>query len=597
MLFSLRGWNRSVAGRRLGRAVTVVATAVLVAGLAACGGKDGEAASGPDVPPSADKPASREEAARFLTQATFGPRTADVDYLMQKGLSAWITEQQLLAGVGHQAYWDAEDARLKAIDPDNAAGNREVFDSFYIGALSSNAQLRQRVAYVLSQIFVISLQDPTLAGIPRGVASYMDVLNQHAFGNYRDLLEAVSTHPMMGIYLTHLRNRKEDPARGRVPDENYAREVMQLFSIGLFELNPDGTVRQAGGVDLETYTADDIAGLAKVFTGWSWAGPDKTDARFNENNSARDPNRHVLPMQNYPQFHSVSQKSFLGVTIAPQGTADGDASLKTALDRLFNHPNVGPFIGKQLIQRLVTSNPSPAYVGRVAAVFADNGQGVRGDLGAVVRAVLLDAEARDLDVAAGPTFGKMREPVMRLTAYLRAFDATSDSGRFLIGTTDNVDNSLGQTPMRAPSVFNFFRPGFVPQGTRSGDQNLAVPEMQITHESSVVGYTNFMRGVVQNGVGQRGLDNSATRNDVQANINALLALADQPAELVALVDQRLTYGQMNADLKAAIEAAVASVAIPAPTGSNQANIDTAKSNRARIALTLALASPEYIVQK
>jgi uncharacterized protein (DUF1800 family) len=572
-----------------------VAVLSLVA-LAACGGKD-DSAPDAGVPPSADKPASRAEAARFLTQATFGPRSADVDRVMQQGMTSWIVEQQQLPGVAHQAYWDAEDARIKAANPDSAAGTREVVDSFYIGALGSNAQLRQRVAYVLSQIFVISLQDPALAALPRGVASYMDVLNQHAFGNYRDLLEAVSKHPMMGLYLTHLRNRKEDPARGRVPDENYAREIMQLFSIGLFELNPDGSVRQSGGTDLETYSAEDIAGLEKVFTGWSWAGADKTDARFNENSSARDPNRHVLPMQNYPQFHSVSQKAFLGTTIAAQGTADGDASLEVALDRLFNHPNVGPFIGKQLIQRLVTSNPSPAYVQRVSQVFADNGSGVRGDLGAVVRAVLLDAEARSLDKLDDPTFGKMREPVMRLTAYLRAFDATSDSGRFLIGTTDSVETSLGQTPMRAPSVFNFFRPGFVPQGTRSGDQNLAVPEMQITDESSVVGYTNFMRNAVQNGVGLRGLDNAAPRNDVQINMAPLLALAGEPAELVALVDERLTYGQMNADLKAAIEAAVASVAVPAPNGSNQANIDTARANRVRIALTLAVASPEYIIQK
>jgi uncharacterized protein (DUF1800 family) len=565
--------------------------------LAACGGGKDDPAPDTGVPPSADKPASRAEAARFLTQATFGPRTADVDRVMQQGMTSWVIEQQQLPGVAHQAYWDAEDARIKAANPDSAAGTREVVDSFYIGALGSNAQLRQRVAYVLSQIFVISLQDPALAALPRGVASYMDVLNQHAFGNYRDLLEAVSKHPMMGLYLTHLRNRKEDPARGRVPDENYAREIMQLFSIGLFELNPDGSVRQSGGTDLETYSAEDIAGLAKVFTGWSWAGADKTDARFNENNSARDPNRHVLPMQNYPQFHSVSQKAFLGTIIAAQGTADGDASLEVALDRLFNHPNVGPFIGKQLIQRLVTSNPSPAYVQRVSQAFADNGGGVRGDLGAVVRAVLLDAEARSLDKLDDPTFGKMREPVMRLTAYLRAFDATSDSGRFLIGTTDSVETSLGQTPMRAPSVFNFFRPGFVPQGTRSGDQNLAVPEMQITDESSVVGYTNFMRNAVQNGVGLRGLDNAASRNDVQINMAPLLALAGEPAELVALVDERLTYGQMNADLKAAIEAAVASVAVPAPNGSNQANIDTARANRVRIALTLAVASPEYIIQK
>jgi len=249
--------------------------------------------------------------------------------------------------------------------------------------VSGEDQLRQRVAYALSQIMVISMADGTVGDNPRAVAAWLDMLGDKGLGNYRALIEAVSLHPMMGVYLSHLRNQKADARSGRVPDENYAREVMQLFSIGLLELNADGTPKIQGGKEIETYTPADIAGLARVFTGFSWACPAApASGCFYSGSSGgvSDPDRAFKPMVGYPQFHSTEVKSFLGATIPAQGTADPQASLRSALDTIYQHPNVGPFIGKQLIQRLVTSNPSPAYVKAVADAFANNGAGGRGDM-------------------------------------------------------------------------------------------------------------------------------------------------------------------------------------------------------------------------
>ena len=277
-------------------------------------------------------------------------------------------------------------------------------------------------------------------------------------------------------------------APGRVPDENYAREVMQLFSIGLVELNPDGSARASGGKPLETYGQADIAGLAKVFTGWSWDCPEWPDNSCFFGGSANgnsDPDRSFKNMVGYPQYHAKEEKTFLGTTIAAQTTADPQASLNTALTTLAAHPNVGPFIGRQLIQRLVTSNPSPQYVAAVGAAFKGSG----GDMKAMLKAVLMHPEARRMSA----TDGKLREPVLKLSAFLRAFGFTSDTGNFRVGNTDNAGTALGQTPMRSPSVFNFYRPGYVPPGTEAAAAALAVPELQIAHETTAAGYVNFMR--------------------------------------------------------------------------------------------------------
>jgi len=489
----------------------------------------------------------------------------------------------------HLARWDSEEAAATARNASSTAGPRAIVSSFYAEALGADDQLRQRMAFALSEIFVVSTQSLT-ARRARAVASYMDMLSAHAFDNYRNLLEAVALHPAMGQYLSHLKNEKENPATGRQPDQNFAREVMQLFSIGLVQLNPDGSVRtDAGGQPLPTYTQDDIIGLSKVFTGFSWAGADTSRARFLGRSSARDPEREALPMQPYADYHSMSDKRFLGTTIAANTVAE--ASLRKALDTLAAHPNVGPFLGRQLIQRLVTSNPSPAYVSRVAAVFSDNGRGVRGDLAAVVRAILLDNEARSTAVAQGDTYGKLREPVLRLTAMLRAFDARSQSGQYQILSTDDPATQLAQTPLASATVFNYYRPGYAPPGSTS----LVAPEMQITDETSVAGYVNFMGNVVMRGIGQRAANGKA---DVQMDLEGAHALADRPDALVNHVADRLVGPGADAAWLERVTAAVSDVRLPIlkADGSNRTAVERGRTNRVRVAILLMVASPGYITQ-
>jgi uncharacterized protein (DUF1800 family) len=542
---------------------------------------------------------TRADAFRLLTQGTFGPTESDVTRVMTLGAAGWVTQELAKpAQAVHVARWDADDAAVKLKNPRDTAGAPSVISSFYQQALQADNQLRQRTAFALSEIFVVSLAD-LASERGRAVAAYQDMLVRDAFGNFRTLLQDVATHPAMGLYLSHIKNRKEDATVGRMPDQNFAREVMQLFSIGLVQLNNDGTAQLDGdGKPIETYGVSDIEGLASVFTGFSWAGPDKLNSRFA--GSTQDPNRLILPMQGYPQFHSTLAKSFLGTQVAPQSPADPAASLKAAVDTLFNHPNVGPFISRQLIQRLVTSSPSPAYVGRVAAKFNNNGSGVRGDLKAVVRAILLDSEARSAATAAGAQYGKLREPVLRLTAFLRAFGVKSDSGKVLMTYTDDPGLTLAQTPLRSPSVFNFFRPGYVPPGGEAAATGMTLPEMQITNEASVAGYANFMINGVQRGIGQKGVDGKAARPDLQVTYSAFLPLATNPGALVDKVNGRLLAGAaVNPTLRSEMVAAVGSIVIPTlrPDGSNQALVDKAKANRVWAATALALVTPEFIVQK
>ena len=587
----------------------VLGAIALTSLLAACGGGGGGGGGGGDpttTPPPppvvvVEKPATRDEAARFLAQASFGPVDADIERVMAVGYAAWIDEQFALPAASHRANWEAADAAIKLVTPTAAAGQDQVYETFWKQAVTGADPLRQRVAYALSQIFVISLADGAVGDNPRAVAAWMDMLGSQGLGTYRELLETVSRHPMMGVYLSHLRNQKADTRTGRVPDENYAREVMQLFSIGLVELNDDGSPRTAAGSAVDTYAPADIAGLAKVFTGWSWACPDwpANNCFFGgSNNGNSDPDRSFKAMLGYPQFHSTEAKTFLGTTIAAQGTADPGASLKTALDTLAAHANVGPFIGRQIIQRLVTSNPSPAYVRAVSQAFANNGAGVRGDMKAVVKAVLMNAEAR----RSSDTSGKVREPVLRLAAYLRAFPHKSDTGNWRVGNTDNVATSLGQTPMRSPSVFNFYRPGYVAPGTSAAAAGLVSPEMQIAHETTAAGWVNFMRDNVSAGVGQTNtVVNGVTlnRRDIQGDFTAELALAADPVALVNRVASRLTCGAAGAVLKTEISDAVGRIAIPVlnAAGTNQAAIDTAKRTRVNAAVLLVLVSPEFQVQK
>ncbi|MFO1340582.1 MAG: DUF1800 domain-containing protein [Burkholderiaceae bacterium] len=541
---------------------------------------------------------TRADAFRLLTQGTFGPVEADISHVMSVGAEAWVDEQLAKpVKLVHLARWMADDQAVKARKKGDTAGAPSVVSSFYQQALQADDQLRQRTAYALSQIFVVSLADLASERAP-SVASYQDMLTADAFGNFRTLLQDVAMHPAMGQYLSHMKNRKEDLVLGRVPDQNFAREVMQLFSIGLQQLNTDGTLKLDGnGQPIETYGTADIEGLSSVFTGFSWYGPDTSNERFNGN--VQDPDRLVKPMQGYPQFHSTLEKRFLGTVVAPQSPADPAASLKAAIDTLCAHPNVGPFIARRLIQRLVASSPSPGYVRRVASVFNDNGQGVRGDLKAVVRAILLDSEARSPAQARGPQFGKVKEPVLRLTAFLRAFGVHSDSGVVLMTMTDDPGLTLAQTPLRSPSVFNFYRPGFVPPGGELAALGMTAPEMQITDESSVAGYANYMLNVVRVGVGQKGVDGRAARPDLQPDYTALKPLTADPAQLVDAALGRLFGAPVNDTLRNELIAAVTSIEIPPlnKNGGNQAQIEKAKTNRLWTAVALPLVTPEFIVQK
>jgi uncharacterized protein (DUF1800 family) len=572
-----------------------LATLAAVAALTACGGGGGGGESNETPPAVVEKPATREEAARFLAQATFGPTEADIDRVMALGYAAWIDEQLATPRSGtHRAHWEARDAEIKAADATRSAGQDQVFESFWKQAVTGPDQLRQRAAYALSQIFVISLVDGNVGNDSRAVAAWLDMLADQGLGPYRTLLESVSRNPQMGIYLSHLRNQKADARTGRVPDENYAREVMQLFSIGLVELNEDGTPR-GGSSPVETYTPADISGLAKVFTGFSWACPVfPASGCFSGGSSGgqSDPDRGFKPMVGYPAFHATEAKTFLGTTIPAQTTADPDASLRVALDAIAAHPNVGPFIGRQLIQRLVTSNPSPPYVAAVAKSFKDSG----GDMKAMLRAVLLHPEAR----ARSDTAGKAREPVLKLSAFLRAFGFRSDSGNFRVGNTDNPGTALGQTPLRSPSVFNFYRPGYVAPGTGGAARGLVAPELQIASETSAAGYVNYMRDNVASGVGQ---SNPAplNRRDLQGDFAAELALATDVPALVDRALAKLAYVSNGGApaLKTTIVDAVNTITIPAlnGTGSNQAQVDAAKRTRVNAAILLVLASPEFNVQK
>lgn len=371
-------------------------------------------------------PGSDAEAYRFLSQATFGPTDADVARVKRIGYDNWIDEQFNTAlQSSHLAM--AESAAATVGRAQATAG--DVGYSWWTHAVRDPAQLRQRVAFALSEIFVIS----TLSiDDGRRVASYLDMLTAKADANYRDLLESVAMHPAMGQYLSHLANRKED-GTGRVPDENFAREVMQLFSIGLYELGDNGRPKLQDGRAIETYTATDIKGLAKVFTGFSWYWPSTKSALvwwkcFWRTSECKDASQDVTSMSAYPQAHSTSEKQFLSVTIPAQDTTDPQASLKAALDRLASHPNTAPFISKQLIQRLVTSNPSDAYVADIARAFRNS----NGNLRKVVKAILLHDEARHPATSALQTYGKLKEPVLRLTSLMRAIPHTSRHGHLAV---------------------------------------------------------------------------------------------------------------------------------------------------------------------
>ena len=425
--------------------------------------------------------------------------------------------------------------------------------------------LRQRVAFALSEIFVVSDNVDALIINPFALGGYYDMLLENAFGNFRDLLRDVSLHPAMGIYLSHVNNRRSDPDNNTFPDENYAREIMQLFSIGLFELNLDGSVRvDENGRPIPTYSNVEIREFAKIFTGLSYGG---SNAYF-----GNPIPEFLAPMQMFDAAHEPGAKSLLNGLVVPAGQT-GMQDIEAAIDNLFNHPNVGPFIGKQLIQRLVTSNPSPAYVERVARAFNGDSTGVRGDMRAVIRAVLLDVEAS----AAAADFGKLREPVVRYASILRQFGATSDDG--FIANTGYFLQELGkQHPLSAPSVFNFFLPAHAPAG-EIADAGLVAPEFQITTSNSIVGLSNLIDFIV---IGDFVTDAPEPFAPVSLDFSDYVAIADDVDALVDRLELVLTADTLDPVTRQAIADVLSDIEEP--------------EIRTRIALYLFLISPDYAVR-
>ena len=549
----------------------------------------------PATPPAiADVPLTAADASRFLAQATFGPTKTEIDALTGKRLSDvnnWITAQFALTPSLHLAATDLDFTTFTAVgeNPQYSQQNRQA--AWWKLALTAPDQLRQRVAFALSEILVVSDVNSTLFNNPRGLANYYDILVRGASGNFRQVLEEVTLSPIMGVYLSSLRNAKATfDSKGAVltsPDENYAREVMQLFTIGLNQLQPDGTLKlDPTGLPIPTYDNTTITQMARVFTGLAFAG-DTTSA----SNFRGGATNYVAPMVVYPTFHEDGAKTiFNGIQIpANQGSA---ADLKQTLDALFNHANTGPFISRQLIQRLVTSNPSPGYVYRVAQVFANNGSGVRGDLGAVVRAILTDYEARSSAVAATASFGKLREPLLRAAAVLRGYNAATNLGRFAIF---NPEGNLAQAALRAPTVFNFFEPYFVEPGLLAAS-GLYAPEYQILTDTTAISIPNQLWTYIYTSRSGT-LGGAATANTTETAVgfswdNATLALARTPQ---ALVDQFNLVRAGGSLPKAITDRLVA--AITAMPASTSATYTTNDLERVRSAFYLTVSIPQGAIQK
>jgi uncharacterized protein (DUF1800 family) len=519
---------------------------------------------------------AKNNASRFLAQATFGPRTADVNALIASGIDVWFAQQFAAAPRSHLTYIEEAKARRIAASTDGKGDFQDTdsYQAIWQQWLWGPDQLRARMAFALSEIMVISNTAPDI--YPEAMSSYMDTLNKYAFSTYRELLEAVALQPAMGYYLNMMGSEKEDTIRNIRPNENFAREVLQLFSVGLYQLNSDGTRKLDGaGKTIATYDEDVVKGFAQAFSGWNFAGNDTTkpDSFDNPKEDWR------TPLLAWPSKHSTGTKKLLnGVTLAAGQSPQAD--MKAALDNIANHPNVAPFISRQLIQRFVTSNPSPAYIARVAGVFENNGRGVRGDLASVIKVILIDPEARSAATSANG--GKQREPVIRFANILRALDGKSKNGLNGIDYLDSADNALGQSPLLAPSVFNFFSPNYTRPGKLAA-AGMVAPEFQITNEIQTIGTANFFYNLVRDGGYGYG------DNRIELDFTDAKAVANDPVKLVDYLEAKFTYGQLSPAMRQVMTQSVAEM--PYDTS------DWSKTLRIRTALTLLALSSDFVIQK
>ena len=526
---------------------------------------------------------SRVNSARFLMQASFGPTPASVQEVRDLGYAAWIDRQITLPTSLLQPYIKQikADGAGPKIDPyynfnelDQFVFGNNVTTPFARNAISGEDQLRQRVAFALSQILVVSRRDANLEEKPEALTNYYDTLSRHALGNYGDLLRAVTFHPAMGWYLSHVGNQKADPSIPRYPDENYAREIMQLFTIGLWELNPDGSRKlDISGQPIPTYDNGDITELARVFTGLYFASP------YGWGGGGWDDSHFTLPMVMYPERHDFETKRLPNGMVIPAREiteTNGSQDIRDAVDALFHHPNTPPFVCRQLIQFLVTDNPSPGYIHRVQDIFVNDGSGVRGNLAAVVRSILLDTEARRQPLS--PAFGKVREPVIRTMHLGRLLHLAEAHPKFVWWNwPDNFYKSSIQEPMNSPSVFNFYTPVYQAPG-EIRNASLVSPGFQIINTYSAVSFPNLLWDYLHDGF------KSGWTWNFPMDYRDPLLLAENPAALVDHIDLLVCAGTMTARTRGIMLTALSNPALD-------------RKDRVALALWTAMISPEGVVQK
>ena len=498
-------------------------------------------------------------AARLLDQATFGPTIAGIEHVQSVGLDAYITEQ---FSVPATKLADIPTNPLPAVclSANNAAVCAE--SEWWQAAITAPDQLRQRVALALSEMFVISTD--TDSG--QAITPYHNMLANDAFGNYLTIMKDVTLSPGMGIYLNMVNSAKPTSAT-QIANENYARELMQLFSTGLELLNPDGTPQlDSSGNPQPVYTQAQVQAFARAYTGWTFANASGGAVTRFPNNVY-----YFAPMAPYESAHDMTAKTLLNGTTLPAGQS-AEQDLDGALANIFNHPNVGPFVCRQLIQHLVASNPSPAYVGRVAAVFADNGNGVRGDMKAVIRAILEDPDARAGDTSSSFDGGHLREPMLWITNLARGLGTVNTDANGSYYSLSNSSNALGERPYRSPSVFNFFPPNYVIPGTVAN-----APEFGLENTASTMLRLSLADSFVANKIGGFKTDLSAT-----STLGMMASGTNGPGNLVDALGVIFMHGQMPSQMRTAIVNEVSTLTDPA--------------QRARVATYLVITSSLYKVE-
>lgn len=532
---------------------------------------------------------------RFLGQATLGVKPEDINHAKELGMEAWLEEQfEIPASSTLDLTWQIYNESYQ-LDVDNGVDSVDLavhpYDYHFNNAwwtvnMTNEDLLRQRIALALSEIFVVSNRsDLGFYGYTN--ASYYDMLAENAFGNYEDLLLQITLHPAMGFYLSALNNPRSNPEENQHPDENYAREVMQLFSIGLFELNQDGTRKKDDqGNDIPSYDNNDIKEFAKVFTGlgagavldnpwvdepqfWLWLDIIDTE----------------VPMAMYDEYHEPGEKHLLHDFVIPAGQT-GMEDIEAAIHHLATNENVAPFIGRLLIQRLVTSNPSPEYIERVSAAFNDNGSGERGDLRAVIKAILLDPEARSCDAMIDPNHGMLREPIVRYTQFFRGMENDSPLDRYW-NPGFGFAESTGQFTMYSPSVFNFFSPNYQPIGPIA-DNDLFAPEFELHNTRTSIGYFNevdlWSFGRMPFYTWQEG------NPEITYEIDHLLYMMREPDVLLNYLDKIYAHGQLSDRTRDIIKTAVNSLDWP---WDREEELDY----KLRLAMYLFFISPDYTILK